>query len=79
MATLTIKGFPETLYQKLKERAERHRRSMNNEAIACLEQVIVPAPREADALIQEAEEVDRTVQITFSDELITRGKAAGRS
>lgn len=32
MATLNIKGFPASLYRKLKERAKRERRSMAQEA-----------------------------------------------
>lgn len=37
MATLTIKNVPRDLYKQLKKRAAEHRRSMNGEAIVCLE------------------------------------------
>jgi plasmid stability protein len=37
MPTLTIKNMPEDVYQRLKESARRHRRSLNSEAIVCLE------------------------------------------
>lgn len=38
MPTLAIKGLPDDLYRRLKERAESHRRSLNREVIVCLEQ-----------------------------------------
>jgi plasmid stability protein len=41
MATLTIKNIPEKLRQRLKESAAQHRRSVNGEAISCLEKALV--------------------------------------
>ena len=40
MATLTIKNIPDEVYEQLKHRAARHRRSVNSEVIVCLEQVL---------------------------------------
>jgi plasmid stability protein len=40
MATLTIKNVPEKLHQRLKESAAQHRRSINSEAICCLERML---------------------------------------
>jgi len=40
MATLTIRSIPEKLYQRLEESAARHRRSVNAEAISCLEKTL---------------------------------------
>lgn len=40
MATLTIKNFPDDLYATLKERAKLNRRSINSEAIICLERAL---------------------------------------
>ena len=37
MATLTLKNVPEKLHKRLKESAAQHRRSINSEAICCLE------------------------------------------
>lgn len=80
MATLTIKNLPEELHEKLKERARRHRRSMNNEAIVCLEQVLLPhRRRDAETLIAEAEAFNRRTRAKFSDELIEQGKREGRA
>jgi antitoxin FitA len=41
VATLTIKNIPEKLCKRLKESAAQHRRSINGEAISCLEKVLV--------------------------------------
>lgn len=37
MATLTLRNVPDDLVARLKARAKRHRRSLNNETIAALE------------------------------------------
>jgi plasmid stability protein len=41
--TLTLKNIPDSVYARLKAAAELHRRSMNSEAIVCLEAVLLPA------------------------------------
>lgn len=40
--TLTLKNIPDAVYLRLKATAELHRRSMNSEAIVCLEAVLLP-------------------------------------
>lgn len=40
--TLTLKNIPDVVYDRLKLSAEAHRRSMNSEAIVCLEAVLLP-------------------------------------
>jgi plasmid stability protein len=40
--TLTLKNIPEDIYRRLKLSAETHRRSLNSEAIVCLETVLCP-------------------------------------
>ena len=41
--TLTLKNIPDAVYDRLKLAAQTHRRSMNSEAIVCLEAVLTPA------------------------------------
>jgi len=41
--TLTLKNIPDTVYERLKLSAQAHRRSLNSEAIVCLEAVLLPA------------------------------------
>jgi antitoxin FitA len=40
--SLTLKNIPDALYERLKAAAELHRRSLNSEAIVCLESVLLP-------------------------------------
>lgn len=40
--TLTLKNIPEEVYERLKVSAAAHRRSLNSEAIVCLEAVLMP-------------------------------------
>ena len=40
--TLTLKNIPDAVYERLKSAAEAHRRSLNSEAIVCLESVLMP-------------------------------------
>ena len=40
--TLTLKNIPDEVYARLKFAAELHRRSLNSEAIVCLESVLLP-------------------------------------
>ena len=54
--TLTLKNIPDEVYARLKRSAEVHRRSMNSEAIVCLEAVLLPervAPAERLARARE--------------------------
>jgi plasmid stability protein len=39
---LTLKNIPDEVYSRLKVAAETHRRSLNSEAIVCLETALVP-------------------------------------
>jgi len=39
---LTLKNVPDEVYERLKHAASLHRRSLNSEAILCLEMALVP-------------------------------------
>lgn len=41
--TLTLKNVPDEVYRRLTAAAEAHRRSLNSEAIVCLESVLIPS------------------------------------
>lgn len=40
--SLTLKGIPDEVYERLKASAVANRRSLNSEAIVCLESVFLP-------------------------------------
>ena len=74
MPSLTLKNVPEEVHQRLKEQAERHRRSMNSEAIWILEQALCPTRRDADAVIAEAEALNRDIGKEFDSSLVEKDK-----
>jgi plasmid stability protein len=78
MATLTIKNVPENLHERLKERAERNRRSMNSEAIWILEQVLTPSRRSAEEAIAQAKALNDRIGKTFPD-VVDEAKRKGRA
>ena len=79
MPTLTIKNVPEELHERLKEQADRHRRSMNSEAIWILEQVLTPSRPSAEEAIARAKALNDRIGTTFDADLIERGKREGRA
>ena len=40
--TLTLKGIPPELYERIRLSAQAHHRSLNSEVIACLESLLSP-------------------------------------
>ncbi len=54
MASLTLKDIPKRLHQQLKERAARHRRSLSQEALVCLEQIVSTEPADTEAILRKA-------------------------
>ena len=56
-ATITLKNIPDDVYQRLKVSAEIHRRSLNGEAIVCLETVLFPKKIAASERLARAREL----------------------
>ena len=78
--TLTLKNIPDELYVRLKASAESHRRSMNSEAIVCLEAVLLPGRSSAEEAIARARELRASLpkgRITTKD--IDAFKREGRA
>ena len=55
--TLTLKNIPDAVYDRLKRAAEMHRRSLNSEAIVCLETVLLPTKMSPSERITRAREL----------------------
>jgi plasmid stability protein len=65
MATnLTLKNIPDELYDRLKASAEAHRRSLNSEAIVCLEAVLLSARMPAAERLSRARALRASQQQT---------------
>lgn len=79
MPNLTLKNVPADLHARLKESAERHRRSLNAEAIVCLERGL------GGGAVSPAELRDRLAAVReraggyLTDDAAVAGKREGRA
>lgn len=77
--TLTLKNIPDAVYARLKRSAEVHRRSLNSEAIVCLETVLFPAKLASGERLARARELRGALTKTkFKARDIDRLKREGR-
>lgn len=77
--TLTLKNIPDAVYDCLKAAAELHRRSLNSEAIVCLESVLLPKRLTANDRLTRAQALRATLpQGKFTASGIQAAKLAGR-
>jgi len=77
--TLTLKNIPDALYERLKAAAELHRRSLNSEAIVCLESVLLPNRVAPSDRVARARALRAGLpQGRFTAEDIDAAKRAGR-
>jgi plasmid stability protein len=51
MATITLKNVPDDVHDALKQRAHRHKRSLNQEVIHCLDMSLGRTPRDPKTLL----------------------------
>lgn len=79
MANITIKDIPDEIYDQLKEIADEHRRSINQEVITCLERYVAGKRTSGEdwlEQIREIREVPENGPLTESevDEAINKGR-----
>ena len=77
MPTLTVRDIPDRVYERLRERAGRNRRSMSGEIVTLLEESLLPQLIDTEALIAEAEAVHSRFPAPLPD-LMAEGKRHGR-
>lgn len=78
MATITLKDIPRAVHAALKHRARHHGRSLNKEALACLETAVSPAKVNVEALLFELREHRSALPGRLDDRLIRDAKSMGR-
>ena len=78
MATITIKNIPDDVYEKLKETATMHRRSINSEVIRIIEQAVNPQRIDPEAMLAQARELRETLDVYVTEEELNRAKNEGR-
>ena len=77
--TLTLKNIPDAVYERLKAAAETHRRSLNSEAIVCLESVLLPTKVAPSERLARARALRAALpQGKFLAQDIDAGKREGR-
>ena len=78
--SLTLKGIPDLLYQRLKSSAGAHHRSLNSEVIACIEAQLLPRRTSAEEHLSALRAVRaRLPQGSLDQGDIDRFKREGRA
>ncbi|MBV1884587.1 MAG: Arc family DNA-binding protein [Pseudomonadales bacterium] len=62
MANITLKNIPDNLYNRLKEAANLHHRSINSELIYCLERTLMPTRKSPEEYIANAQTIRKRVK-----------------
>lgn len=80
MPTITLKNIPDSLYEKLKESARIHHRSLNSEIIYCVERILNTHQIDVDEHLRIARQLRaKTTKHLLTDrqlnEAINRGRA----
>lgn len=79
MPAITLKSLPVSLHRSLKSRAARHKRSLNQEVIAVLEEAVAPSRRvDVEAMIARTRALRESLKFTTTPEEIDRFKREGR-
>lgn len=79
MANLNLKQIPDALYRHLEERAAANRRSVGDEAIICLEQLLEPRRIDPRCHLAQIRTLRREVPRVFlTDDILCRTKDDGR-
>jgi plasmid stability protein len=77
--TITLKNIPDELYERLKQSAAEHRRSLNSEMIVHLEQALLSARGDPDAFLARVEARRKRLALPRLNERRLKAiKSAGR-
>ena len=79
MASITLKSLPPALHRALKSRAARHKRSLNQEVIAVLEEGIAPSRRvDVEAMLAKEKRFRDSLKLKTTPGEIDAFKRQGR-
>jgi plasmid stability protein len=77
--TITVKNIPAQLYERLKQRAVLHHRSINSEIIALIEERMAAKKRNPEDFLASARALrEKTGRYELRKEFIDRAKREGR-
>lgn len=79
MATITLKNIPDALYARLRSSAKDHRRSINREAMVCLETALAATPNDIESILANVRKVRSSLGAVFlTDRDLKRARQEGR-
>ena len=77
--TLTLKNIPDEVYERLKAAAAAHHRSLNGEAIVCLQTVLLPQKVSVEERLERVRRLRSTLKKQdFDHDEIAAFKNEGR-
>lgn len=76
--TLTLKNIPDVVYERLRASAAAHRRSLNSEAIVCLESVLLPRRMTVEEQLERARELRASLDFRVTAKDLDSFKREGR-
>ena len=76
--TLTLKNIPDAVYERLRASAGLNRRSLNSEAIVCLESVLLPSRMTTGEQLQRARELRASLGFRVTARDLDAFKREGR-
>lgn len=79
MPTITLKGLPEALYERLKLQAAANRRSLNSEVLVCLEHAVASQGPDAASILARIERMQENLNVQpFNEHELQAAKEHGR-
>jgi plasmid stability protein len=79
MANLTVKDFPDSLYEKIKAQAHANRRSIASEVTVLLERALGERATSEEELLQRAERLRGRTPTRLTEEKRQRAVRRGRA
>jgi plasmid stability protein len=80
MASITFKGFPDSLHRALKRRAKLHKRSLTSDVRSILEErIAAERPIDVEAMLADARKLRAQMDFVATPEEIDQFKREGRA
>jgi len=79
MATLSIKNFDDKLYEKLKQQANAHHRSIAGEVTTIIERALGERSVQEEELFQRAQHIRQRSAVYVTDEALRKARERGRA
>jgi len=79
MPSITVKSIPDELYERIKQSAAEHRRSINKEIIICLERTLLARRVNPAVFLARADALREQSNLPpLTDRILRKAKSEGR-